>query len=70
MPLRSYKPTSPGRRNASGYSFEEITKKKPEKSKQPNFKKLFGGPATVAAPPAAAPSQGAGNSAPVRPDSR
>ncbi len=32
MPIRSYKPTSPGRRNASGYSFEEITKKKPEKA--------------------------------------
>ncbi len=32
MPIRSYKPTSPGRRNASGYTFEEITKKKPEKA--------------------------------------
>jgi large subunit ribosomal protein L2 len=32
MPIRTYKPTSPGRRNASGYSFEEITKKKPEKA--------------------------------------
>lgn len=31
MPLRSYKPTSPGRRNSTGYTFEEITKKKPEK---------------------------------------
>ena len=31
MPVRIYKPTSPGRRNASGYTFEEITKTKPEK---------------------------------------
>ncbi len=31
MPLRSYKPTSPGRRNSMGYTFDEITKKKPEK---------------------------------------
>jgi large subunit ribosomal protein L2 len=32
MPIRSYRPTSPGRRNASGYTFEEITKKSPEKA--------------------------------------
>lgn len=32
MPLKTYRPTSPGRRGASGYTFEEITKKKPEKS--------------------------------------
>ncbi len=31
MPIRNYQPTSPGRRNASGFTFEEITKKKPEK---------------------------------------
>ncbi|MEE8337323.1 MAG: 50S ribosomal protein L2 [Dehalococcoidia bacterium] len=31
MPIRNFKPTSPGRRNASGFTFEEITKKKPEK---------------------------------------
>ena len=31
MPIRNYRPTSPGRRNASGQTFEEITKKKPEK---------------------------------------
>ena len=31
MPLRAYKPTSPGRRNSTGHTFEEITKKKPEK---------------------------------------
>jgi large subunit ribosomal protein L2 len=32
MPIKIYKPTSPGRRNASGQTFQEITKKKPEKS--------------------------------------
>jgi large subunit ribosomal protein L2 len=32
MPIRNYKPTSPGRRGATGYTFSEITKKKPEKS--------------------------------------
>ncbi|HXG42409.1 MAG TPA: 50S ribosomal protein L2 [Dehalococcoidia bacterium] len=32
MGIKVYKPTSPGRRNATGYSFEEITKKEPEKS--------------------------------------
>jgi large subunit ribosomal protein L2 len=32
MPVRKYKPTSPGRRSMSVSSFEEITKKKPEKS--------------------------------------
>jgi len=32
MPIKQYKPTSPGRRNASGYTFTEITKDKPEKS--------------------------------------
>jgi large subunit ribosomal protein L2 len=32
MPLKVYKPTSPGRRGMTGASFEEITKKKPEKS--------------------------------------
>jgi len=31
MPLRAFKPTSPGRRNATGFTFSEITKKKPEK---------------------------------------
>jgi large subunit ribosomal protein L2 len=30
--LKVYRPTSPGRRWMSGYSFEEITKRKPEKS--------------------------------------
>ena len=32
MPIRNFRPTSPGRRNSSGFTFEEITKKKPEKS--------------------------------------
>lgn len=32
MAIKIYKPTTPGRRNMSGYSFEEITKKRPEKS--------------------------------------
>jgi large subunit ribosomal protein L2 len=32
MPIKQFKPTSPGRRNASGYTFSEITKSKPEKS--------------------------------------
>ena len=32
MPIKVYKPTSPGRRDMTGYSFEEITKSKPERS--------------------------------------
>ncbi|MDD5339013.1 MAG: 50S ribosomal protein L2 [Dehalococcoidales bacterium] len=32
MAIKVYNPTSPGRRNMSGYTFDEITKKKPEKS--------------------------------------
>ncbi len=32
MGVKIYRPTSPGRRNASGYSFDEITKKRPERS--------------------------------------
>jgi large subunit ribosomal protein L2 len=32
MALVKFKPTSPGRRNQSGYTFEEITKVKPEKA--------------------------------------
>lgn len=32
MALKIYRPTSPGRRGMSGYTFEEITKSKPEKS--------------------------------------
>lgn len=32
MAIKKYKPTSPGRRQMTAYTFEEITKKKPEKS--------------------------------------
>jgi len=32
MPIKVYKPTSPGRRGMSGYAFEEITRTEPEKS--------------------------------------
>jgi large subunit ribosomal protein L2 len=32
MALIKFKPTSPGRRNQTGYTFEEITKSKPEKA--------------------------------------
>jgi len=32
VPLKNYRPTSPGRRGMSGYTFDEITKDKPEKS--------------------------------------
>lgn len=32
MPVKKYKPTSPGRRGMSGHTFEEITKTKPEAS--------------------------------------
>ncbi|MFQ5814020.1 MAG: 50S ribosomal protein L2 [Anaerolineae bacterium] len=32
MPIKIYKPTSPGRRGMSGYEFEEITRTEPEKS--------------------------------------
>ena len=27
MPIKVYKPTSPGRRDMTGYTFEEITKR-------------------------------------------
>jgi large subunit ribosomal protein L2 len=32
MPIKTYKPTSPGRRGMSGYEFEEITRTEPERS--------------------------------------
>lgn len=32
MAVKKYKPTSPGMRDRTGYTFEEITKKKPERS--------------------------------------
>ena len=32
MAIKTYKPTSPGRRGMTGHSFEEVTRKKPERS--------------------------------------
>ncbi len=32
MPIKAYNPTSAGRRDMTGYTFEEITKKKPQRS--------------------------------------
>jgi len=42
MPLKVYKPTSPGRRGMTGSTFEEITKKEPEKSLLKPLKKKAG----------------------------
>lgn len=42
MPVRAYKPTSPGRRGMSVSTFEEITKDKPEKSLTTSLKKSAG----------------------------
>ena len=42
MPIRIYKPTSPGRRSMSVSTFEEITKKDPEKSLIEPLKKHAG----------------------------
>lgn len=42
MGIKVYKPTTPGRRNMSGYSYDEITKKKPEKSLTSSKKKHAG----------------------------
>jgi large subunit ribosomal protein L2 len=42
MALRKFKPTSPGRRNQSGYTFDEITKSEPEKALVTNHKKAAG----------------------------
>src|SRR5579884_196205 len=42
MPIKQFKPTSPGRRGASGYTFEEVTKKRPEKSLTVALKKTGG----------------------------
>ena len=42
MAIRVYKPTSPGRRGMSGLTFEEISKKKPEKSLLLPLKKKAG----------------------------
>src|SRR5205809_2566137 len=42
MPIRQYRPTSPGRRGMSVSTFEEITKTKPEKSLVVRLKKHSG----------------------------
>lgn len=42
MALKTYRPTSPGRRAMSGSSFKEITKSKPEKSLLRSLKKKAG----------------------------
>lgn len=42
MGIKLYKPTTPGRRNMSGYDFDQITKSKPEKSLLKSFKKMAG----------------------------
>jgi large subunit ribosomal protein L2 len=42
MPIRKYKPTSPARRSMSVSTFEEITKKKPEKKLLVPLKKTAG----------------------------
>ncbi len=43
MPLKQFKPTSPGRRNASGHTFQEITKSRPEKSLTESLRKKHSG---------------------------
>jgi len=42
MGIKQYKPTSPGRRGATGQTFEEITKRKPEKALVVPLKKKAG----------------------------
>jgi len=42
MGIKQYKPTSPGRRGATGQTFEEITKRKPEKALTRPLKKKAG----------------------------
>ncbi len=42
MPIKVYKPTSPGRRDMSGQTFEEITHSKPEKSLVTGLRKRAG----------------------------
>ena len=42
MAVKQFKPTSPGRRGSSGFSFDEITKSKPEKSLLATRKKMAG----------------------------
>ncbi len=42
MPLKKYKPTSPGRRDMTGSTFEEITRAKPQRSKIAGLRKKAG----------------------------
>jgi large subunit ribosomal protein L2 len=42
VPIKQYKPTSPGRRGATGYDFSEITKQEPERSLVHSLKKQGG----------------------------
>lgn len=42
MPVKIFKPTSPGRRNMSGQTFEEITKSSPERSLTSGLRKRAG----------------------------
>jgi len=42
MAIRQFKPTSPGRRGMSGFTFDEITKSRPEKSLVKTVKKSAG----------------------------
>ncbi|HEY3115638.1 MAG TPA: 50S ribosomal protein L2 [Chloroflexota bacterium] len=42
MPTKAFKPTSPGRRGMTGFTFEEVTKTKPEKSLLRPLKKQAG----------------------------
>lgn len=42
MAIKHYKPTTPGRRNMSGYTFAEVTKTKPEKRLTTRLKKNSG----------------------------
>lgn len=43
MPIKQFRPTTPGRRNASGYTFEELTKKRPERSLVESLRKRTSG---------------------------
>lgn len=42
MPVKAYKPTSAGRRDMTGFTFEELTKKKPERSLTTSLRKKGG----------------------------
>lgn len=42
MPVKKYKPTSPGRRDMTGNSFEEITRAKPQRSLMTDLRKRAG----------------------------